>query len=161
MGRQTGDRLRRRRHPVELNLSAQSLGNPDLLNVIRAELRRTGADPELLAFEITETALVQDAAAAEWFITRLRYGGFTYLKRLPITDLKIDIEFVRDLTESNASQEVVRAVVSLARGFGQRTVAEGVEDSETMDLLRELGVDCAQGFAIARPAPVADVFRSA
>jgi PAS domain S-box-containing protein len=162
-------------HAVELNLSAQSLGNPDLLNVIRAELRRTGADPELLAFEITETALVQDAAAAEWLITHLRelgcrvalddfgtgYGGFTYLKRLPITDLKIDIEFVRDLTESNASQEVVRAVVSLARGFGQRTVAEGVENRETMDLLRELGVDCAQGFAIARPAPVAEVLGSA
>lgn len=161
-------------HPVELNLSAQSLGNPDLLNAIRGELRRTGADPGLLAFEITETALVEDAAAAEWFIARLRelgcrvalddfgtgYGGFTYLKRLPITDLKIDIEFVRDLTESAASQEVVRAVVSLARGFGQRTVAEGVEDVATMDLLRELGVDCAQGFAIARPAPVADVLRS-
>jgi PAS domain S-box-containing protein len=158
-------------HPVELNLSAHSLCNPDLLNVISAELRRTGADPELLAFEITETALVQDAAAAEWFIARLRalgcrvalddfgtgYGGFTYIKRLPIDDLKIDIEFVRDLTESAASQEVVRAVVSLARGFGQRTVAEGVENAETMDLLRELGVDCAQGFAIARPAPVADV----
>ncbi|MBJ7330735.1 MAG: EAL domain-containing protein [Solirubrobacteraceae bacterium] len=161
-------------HPVELNLSAQSLGDPDLLNLIRAELRRTGADPALVAFEITETALVQDAAAAEAFITRLRelgcrvalddfgtgYGGFTYLKCLPITDLKIDIEFVRDLTESHASQEVVRAVVSLARGFGQQTVAEGVEDRATMDLLRELGVDRAQGFAIARPAPVADVFRS-
>ncbi|WP_196809087.1 GGDEF domain-containing phosphodiesterase [Conexibacter woesei] len=158
-------------HPVEVNLSAQSLGNPDLLGAIGAELRRTGADPQLLAFEITETAIIQDAAAAEWFITRLRelgcrvalddfgtgYGGFTYLKRLPIDDLKIDIEFVRDLTESAASQEVVRAVVSLARGFGQRTVAEGVEDDATMDLLRELGVDCAQGFAIARPAPVADV----
>jgi PAS domain S-box-containing protein len=163
-----------RGHPVELNISAQSLGNRDLLNVIRGELRRTGADPELLAFEITETALVQDAAAAEWFIARLRelgcrvalddfgtgYGGFTYLKRLPVTDLKIDIEFVQDLTESTASQEVVRAVVSLARGFGQRTVAEGVEDIATMDLLRELGVDCAQGFAIARPAPVADVLGS-
>lgn len=160
--------------PVELNLSAHSLGDPDLLNLIRAELRRTGADPALLAFEITETAVVQDTAAAEWFIRRLRelgcrvalddfgtgYGGFTYLKCLPITDLKIDIEFVRDLTESRASQEVVRAVVSLARGFGQQTVAEGVEDRSTMDLLRELGVDRAQGFAIARPAPVAEVFRS-
>lgn len=158
-------------HPVELNISAQSLGSPDLLNVIRGELHRTGADPELLAFEITETALVQDAAAAESFITGLRelgcrvalddfgtgYGGFTYLKRLPVTDLKIDIEFVRDLGESAASQEVVRAVVSLARGLGRRTIAEGVEDIDTMDLLRELGVDCAQGFAIARPAPVAAV----
>jgi EAL domain-containing protein (putative c-di-GMP-specific phosphodiesterase class I) len=54
--------------------------------------------------------------------------------------------------------EVVRAVVSLARGFGQRTVAEGVEDGATLELLRELGVDCAQGYAIARPAPVDEVF---
>jgi EAL domain-containing protein (putative c-di-GMP-specific phosphodiesterase class I) len=55
----------------------------------------------------------------------------------------------------------VRAVVSPARGFGQRTVAEGVEDAATMDVLRELGVDCAQGYAIARPAPAADVLGSA
>jgi PAS domain S-box-containing protein len=159
-------------HPVELNLSAHSVGDAAVLEVIHAELRRTGADPELLVFEITETALVQDAAAAEAFIRRLRelgcrvalddfgtgYGGFTYLKRLPIDDLKIDVEFVRDLTVSAASQEVVRAVVSLARGFGQRTVAEGVEDGATLELLRELGVDCAQGYAIARPAPVDEVF---
>jgi PAS domain S-box-containing protein len=162
-------------HPVELNLSAQSLCSTELLEDIRDALNETGADPALIVFELTETALMQDAETAERFIARLRelgcqvalddfgtgYGGFTYLKRLPIDYLKIDMEFVRDLTESAASHEVVRAVVSLARGFGQRTVAEGVEDAATMDVLRELGVDCAQGYAIARPAPAADVLGSA
>jgi PAS domain S-box-containing protein len=158
-------------HPVELNLSAHSLATPALLEDVRDVLTRTGADPGLLVFELTETALMQDAAAAEHFIVGLRklgckvalddfgtgYGGFTYLKRLPIDYLKIDREFVRDLTHSVASQEVVRAVVSLARGFGQKTVAEGVEDDLTMALLRELGVDFAQGYAIARPAPASAV----
>jgi PAS domain S-box-containing protein len=159
-------------HAVELNLSARSLAAPGMLDHIRDELRATGADPSLLVVELTETALITDAAAAERFIAGLRdlgcglalddfgtgYGGFTYLKRLPIDYLKIDMEFVRDLTHSTASQEVVRAVVSLARGFGQRTVAEGVEDADTMALLRELGVDLAQGYVIARPAPLDDVF---
>ena len=67
------------------------------------------------------------------------------------------IEFVRDLVVNQASQEVVRAIVGLARGFGQRTVAEGAEDHRTLDLLRELGVDYAQGYGIARPAAVAEV----
>ena len=82
------------------------------------------------------------------------YGGFYYLKRLPIDYLKIDTEFVRDLTTNQASRHVVKAVVSLARGFGQKTVAEGVEDDATLRLLRTLGVDLAQGFGIARPMPV-------
>ena len=82
------------------------------------------------------------------------YGGFTYLKQLPIDGLKIDIEFVRDLRESSASRSVVRAIVELARGFSLQTVAEGVEDREALELLWELGVDCAQGFYIHRPSAI-------
>ena len=82
------------------------------------------------------------------------YGGFTYLKQLPIDFLKIDIEFVRDLRSSSASRHVVEAIVNLAGGFALKTVGEGVEDQETLDLLRELGVDYAQGFHIGRPAPL-------
>jgi EAL domain-containing protein (putative c-di-GMP-specific phosphodiesterase class I) len=80
-----------------------------------------------------------------------------YVKRLPVDYLKIDIEFVRDLVVNQASQEVVRAIVGLARGFGQRTVAEGAEDGRALELPRELGVDYAQSYGIARPAPVAEV----
>jgi PAS domain S-box-containing protein len=153
--------------PVEVNLSGHSVGDQEVLDLIERELEWTGADPALLVFEVTETALVENQAAAAVFAGHLRalgcklalddfgtgYGGFTYLKALPIDLLKIDIEFVRDLAVNPASRHVVEAVVALARGFELETVAEGVEDAETLALLRELGVDFAQGYHIARPAP--------
>lgn len=153
--------------PVQINLSAQSIGDQSLLGHIEASLVDSGADPAQIVFEITETAIVSDETAARRFTDRLRslgcklalddfgtgYGGFTYLKQLPIDCLKIDIEFVRDLTTNPGSRHVVEAVVSLAAGFDLQTVAEGVEDAETFELLRELGVDMAQGYYIARPQP--------
>lgn len=74
-----------------------------------------------------------------------------------MSQLKIDREFVRDLTTDPASRHVVEAVVALAHGFGQKTVAEGVEDQSTLALLKELGVDYVQGFHTGRPAPVDEV----
>lgn len=84
------------------------------------------------------------------------YGSFTYLKKLPITHLKIDIEFVRDLLDRPENLHVVKAIVSLARAFGLTTVAEGVEDEQTLTLLRGEGVDFAQGFLLGRPGPLGD-----
>jgi len=82
------------------------------------------------------------------------FGSFSYLKHVPATYLKIDMEFVRDLVRDPADRRVVRAIVNIAEGFGQRTIAEGVEDAATLDLLREFGVHYAQGYFIGRPAPV-------
>jgi EAL domain-containing protein (putative c-di-GMP-specific phosphodiesterase class I) len=124
-------------------------------------------------FEITETALMRDVEAGERFMVELAdlgcqlalddfgtgFGSFTYLKRLPIHYLKIDLDFVRELTINTANQHVVNAIVSLAQGFGQETIAEGVEDAETLSLLRKAGVNFAQGFHIGRPAPVATAGR--
>ncbi|MDA0181610.1 EAL domain-containing protein [Solirubrobacter phytolaccae] len=166
-------RIARAGHPVEINLSAHSLGDPSLYGFVARQLAAVGAEPSLIVFEITETALLKDEAAACVFVERVKrlgcrvalddfgtgYGGFTYLKRLPVDYLKIDIDFVRDLPQNPASQHVVRAVVSLARGFGQKTVAEGVEDAETLALLCELGVDYGQGYHIGRPAPLSDTLR--
>jgi EAL domain-containing protein (putative c-di-GMP-specific phosphodiesterase class I) len=151
---------------VQINVSARSVSDPSLVDYIKHAIQRSGADPGKIMFEITETTLVSDQAAGRAFVERLHgfgckvalddfgtgYGGFTYLKQLPIDFLKIDIEFVRDLTNSSASRHVVEAVVSLAAGFGLKTVGEGVEDQATLDLLRELGVDYGQGFHIGRPA---------
>jgi PAS domain S-box-containing protein len=162
-------------HPVELNLSASSIAAPSLLEDFRRALERTGAEPSLIAVELTETVLLEDEEAASRFISSIAelgcglalddfgtgYGGFTYLKRLPVDYLKIDTEFVTDLPTNEASQHVVKAVVNLARGFGQETVAEGVEDEATLRMLRELGVDFAQGYAIARPGPLVDVLGAA
>ena len=152
---------------IELNISAASIGTSDLLSFIEGQLRDTGADPRNLVFEITETALMRDIAAAEAFARGLAeigcglalddfgtgFGGFTYLKKLPISYLKIDVEFVRGLATTPANLHVVRAIVGLARGFGLRTIAEGIEDEDTLALVRAEGVDFGQGFHLGRPAP--------
>ncbi len=97
-------------------------------------------------FEITETALMRDISQGEDFARGLvargfevalddfgtGFGTFTHVKRLPIEYLKIDIEFVRDLVGSTANEHVVKAIVNLAQGFGCKTIAEGVEDEETL-----------------------------
>jgi PAS domain S-box-containing protein len=153
---------------VAANLSAESIGSADLLALIEAEIKSTGADPADIVFELTETALMQNTDQGEAFARRLvalgcgialddfgtGFGSFTYLKHLPIEYLKIDIEFVRDLTSNDANQNLVKAIVNLAKGFGQKTIAEGVEDDETLELLREYGVHFAQGSHLARPGPI-------
>jgi EAL domain-containing protein (putative c-di-GMP-specific phosphodiesterase class I) len=154
-------------HDVEFNLSAKSMARPDMVDTIACALELTGALPERLVCEITETALMADSAAAEIFVRRVRdlgckvalddfgvgYGGLAYLKRLPVSYLKIDMQFVTDLATEPSSRHVVRAIVDLARSFGAETVAEGAEDLETVELLEELEVDFVQGFAIGRPGP--------
>ena len=161
-------RLAATRRRVEINISGRSLGNPDLLAAVERSLHESGADPADVTIEITETALAQDVEQVIAFADKLSqigcgfalddfgtgYGSFTYLKRLPISFLKIDIDFVRELNRDQANRHVISAIVDLAHGFGQRTIAEGVEDAETLDLLRELGVDFVQGFHLGRPAPL-------
>jgi EAL domain-containing protein (putative c-di-GMP-specific phosphodiesterase class I) len=152
---------------VQANLSTASITSTDLLPFIQRQLRDTGADPADLIFEITETALMQDIAAGEAFAHGMAelgcglalddfgtgFGGFTYLKRLPVSHLKIDIEFVRDLATNPANRHVVKAIVSLAHAFGLQTVAEGVEDEDSLAILRAENVDYAQGYHLGRPAP--------
>jgi len=154
---------------VEANLSARSVSDLGLLRIIERDFHSTGVDPSLVVFEITETALMQNMEAGEAFVTGLAeigagvalddfgtgFGSFTYLQRLPLQFLKIDIAFVRDLTSNSANRHLIKAIVGLARDFGYRTIAEGVEDGQTLDLLKELGVDMAQGYYLGRPAPIA------
>jgi EAL domain-containing protein (putative c-di-GMP-specific phosphodiesterase class I) len=153
---------------VGANLSAESMQTLDLVALIEREIEQTGADPSNLVFEITETALMRDIDKGEAFARSIvdlgcslalddfgtGFGTFTHVKRLPIKYLKIDIEFVRDLVASPANQHVVKAIVNLAQGFGCQTIAEGVEDAETLKLLQDFGVDFAQGFHLGRPAPL-------
>jgi PAS domain S-box-containing protein len=158
------------RRVIEANLSAASIGTSDLLPFIEQQIREAHADPANLIFEITETALMHDIITGEAFARGLAalgcglalddfgtgFGSFTYLKKLPITHLKIDIEFVRDLVSNPANLHVVKAIVSLARAFGLKTIAEGVEDEQTLTMLRAEGVDSAQGYHLGRPCPLSD-----
>lgn len=167
--------LAARGHDVNLNLSAASLGDPGLAGYLAGEIVSSGADPVRIVVELTETALIDSESDARDFVQRARglgcrvalddfgtgYGSFLDLKRLPVDYLKIDIEFIRDLVTNPASRHVVEAVVTLARAFGQKTVAEGVEDVQTLTMLEEMGVDLVQGYWLGRPGPAEEMLEAA
>jgi diguanylate cyclase (GGDEF)-like protein/PAS domain S-box-containing protein len=160
---------RGRRLTFEVNISGRSAGDEDLLALIEGELRANEVDPAQVIFEITETTAVANIPRAQEFAHRLAalgcrfalddfgaaFASFYYLKHLPFDYLKIDGEFVRGCVTDRTDQLVIRAVVDIARGLGKRTVAEMVGDEETLDLVRDLGVDFVQGFHIGKPAPLA------
>ena len=148
-----------------INLSGKAFEDEELLPLIRRELRRTGLDPQLLTFEITETAAIANLSAALRFIRALKEIGcqfalddfgsgfcsFTYLKHLPVDKLKIDGSFVQGLARARVDQEMVRSINQIAHALGKQTIAEYVEDARTLELLREFGVDYAQGNFLGRP----------
>ena len=86
------------------------------------------------------------------------FGSFYYLKYLPLEFLKIDGDFISDLASSDTDQAMVRAIVDLSLRLGKATIAEFVSDDETIELLREYGVDFAQGYHVGRPAPIEELF---
>jgi diguanylate cyclase (GGDEF)-like protein/PAS domain S-box-containing protein len=151
-----------------VNLSAKSVVDPALPEHISNELEAHGADGCGLCFEVTETAAVVNIDRAKQFARLVAdlgcefalddfgagFASFYYLKHLAFDLLKIDGEFMTDLATSRTNQLVVKAVVDIARGLGKRTIAEFVEDAETLELLRGMGVDFAQGFYVAKPAPL-------
>jgi diguanylate cyclase (GGDEF)-like protein/PAS domain S-box-containing protein len=159
--------LARRGIAVEINLSGESMGDSDIRKKVETAIA-AGVRPDLLTFEVTETAAVRNIEDARSFAEQLNrlgcafalddfgtgYGSLVYLKNLPVSQLKIDIEFVRDLVRSAADQRLVSAIVQMARPLELETVAEGVENQATLQLLSDIGVDFAQGFHIHKPAPL-------
>jgi EAL domain-containing protein (putative c-di-GMP-specific phosphodiesterase class I) len=153
---------------VEINVSGRSLGNPSLDMFVAGALARHGADPSRVVFEVTETAVIENLDVARRFAERVAqlgcglalddfgtgFGTLTAAKALPVSLVKIDIEFIRDVLTDARSESIVRSVINFARGLQAKTVAEGVEDEQTLDKLRELGVDYAQGYLIGRPGPL-------
>ncbi|MGE5407827.1 MAG: putative bifunctional diguanylate cyclase/phosphodiesterase [Syntrophothermus sp.] len=153
--------------PVSLhvNLSGASLTDVSVLDFIERGLDEGGADPGRCTFEITQTARVEDYDAAAGFADRLTefgcevaiddygagFGPFTYLKSIPFDVIKIDGSFIRGMARNDADQLTVKAIVQIARGLGKRTIAEFVEDEATTTMLRDYGVDMAQGFHLGRP----------
>jgi len=151
-----------------INLSGQSLGDEDFLDFVLLELAEAGLAPERLCFEITETAAIANFQRASQFVTRLRAMGcrfalddfgsglssFGYLKSLPVDYLKIDGRFVRDIVDDRTDRTMVEAVNRIGHVMGKQTIAEFVENDAILALLRELGVDYAQGYGIAMPQPV-------
>ena len=156
-----------RSRPIAVNVSGSSLCEPALIEDVRVAIA-DGLNPAWLDFEITETAAITNMDAARHFaetVTAMGCGlglddfgtgfsSFSYLKELPVQHLKIDIEFIRELPRSPTDQKLVQALVQFAKAFGQETVAEGIEDAETLSMVRAFEIDYAQGFHIGEPALV-------
>jgi PAS domain S-box-containing protein len=156
------------RTPVAINLSARSLASRGLLGAIERKLSDDAVPVGNVTFEITETAAAENMRGARELVAELNglgcavalddfgtgYGSFTYLRHLPVTQLKIDIEFIRGIDQDPTDRRVVESMVDVARHFAMTTVAEGVEDERTLQLVREMGVDLAQGYHVGRPRPL-------
>ena len=150
---------------LAVNISGRSFDDPHLPQYIEACLREHGVAPQRLQVELTETSAVSDLADAQRFIEALRSAGcgvclddfgsgfssFAYLKHLQVETVKIDGLFVRNLPTDHDSQVFVKAIADVARGLGKRTIAEFVEDARTLAMLREFGVDMAQGYHLDKP----------
>jgi diguanylate cyclase (GGDEF)-like protein len=163
-----------RSQPIAVNVSGASLSDPRLIADVRAAIAN-GLNPAWLDFEITETAAISNMGDARSFahtVTEMGCGlglddfgtGFSslsYLRELPIQHLKIDLEFIRGLPSSPDDQRLVQAIVQFAKAMGQETVAEGIEDAETLAMVRLFEVDYAQGFHIGKPALVDDAATAA
>jgi diguanylate cyclase (GGDEF)-like protein len=154
---------------VAVNLSVHSLHDPGLLPALRAALTASGLPPQALVLELTESAFahaesVQPIRALHQLGTRLSiddfgtgYSSVAYLKRLPVSELKVDQSFVRGLATDPQDRHIVGALVQLAHGLGLRVVAEGIEDQTIADACSALGCDLAQGYFFGRPGPPTDI----
>ncbi|TQK05411.1 EAL domain-containing protein [Herbaspirillum sp. SJZ107] len=147
-----------------VNLSGSSLGDDGMLAHIQSEIAAHGIDPGQLCFEITETAVIANLPKAQEFIASLRALGchfslddfgsglssFAYLRTLPVDYLKIDGLFIRGIAGNDINRALVKAINEVGHVMGIRTVAEYVEDTETLAAVRALGIDYAQGYAVGQ-----------
>jgi diguanylate cyclase (GGDEF)-like protein/PAS domain S-box-containing protein len=150
---------------LHVNVSARSLSDRDFCAYICDALDGSWVNPGDLVLEVTETAAIASLEDARHFLTTLSergcgialddfgagFASFHYLRNLPFDDLKIDGEFIRNLTTNPDDLVLVETLVQLARGLGKKTVAECVEDAATLQLVRDVGIDYAQGYYIGRP----------
>ena len=157
--------------PVSVNVSARQFEQGRIADRVAEMCREHGIDPQLLAFEITESVVVHNSEQHLGALQALRtlgskiliddfgtgYSNLSYLKSLPIDTLKIDRSFVSDMPHDDYDVAIVRGVVGIARSLGLQLVAEGVETAEQLACLRELGCLTAQGFYFSRPLSVEDV----
>jgi diguanylate cyclase (GGDEF)-like protein/PAS domain S-box-containing protein len=154
----------------EINLSGRTIGDEELLEVIKRGLHDTAVPPDRLIFEVAETAAVASVARAGAFIQRLGefgckfaldnfgagLGSFYYLKQLPFDYLKIDGEFIAHCARNETDRTLIAAVVQIAHDMGKHTIAACAPDHETVKILTDLGVDYGQGFYLGRPARLSE-----
>jgi diguanylate cyclase (GGDEF)-like protein/PAS domain S-box-containing protein len=157
--------------PVSVNLSMRNLHDPELPEVIAKLLARWGVPPTGLRVEVTESAVMADPGRAMEVLGQLRalgleiaiddfgtgYSSLGYLKRLQVTQLKIDRSFVQHMATDGSDLAIVHATIAMGHNLGLTVVAEGVEEKFAWELLTRLGCDAAQGYYLSRPLPVPEL----
>lgn len=158
---------------LTVNLSAHAFNDPELLNHLKRLLSETGLDPQQLIFEMTETAALADLTAARRLMEAINdigchfalddfgtgFSSFYYLKQLPFEFIKIDGAFIRNLGDRPDDQVLVKAMGEIAKAFKKKTIAEQVEDAETLALLRQYDIDFAQGYFTGSPMQINEIFK--
>jgi len=157
-----------------INLSGLSLANQEFLEFVIAEFSQTNIPPEKICFEITETAAITDLPNAMKIIDRLKeYGcrfalddfgsglsSYAYLRNLRVDFLKIDGLFVKEIVNSEIDRVMVKCISEIGQVMGIQTVAEFVENDEILETLKEIGVDFAQGYGVAKPRPIEELIEA-
>jgi diguanylate cyclase (GGDEF)-like protein len=148
-----------------VNTSAYDLAWAGFADFVRDELKRYGMSPDCLGLEVTESAFMDDPKGVMATLEQLHaagvdlaiddfgtgYSSLAYLRQLPVQELKIDRSFVKDMTQKKGDETIVRSTIDLGHNLGLALTAEGVEDRQTCELLRQLGCDYVQGFVFSRP----------
>ncbi|MDH5601884.1 MAG: EAL domain-containing protein, partial [Gammaproteobacteria bacterium] len=154
---------------VAINLSGQSLSDDSVLNLITTKLRENKKlKKELICFEITETAAIANMSKAIEFIANIKQMGckfslddfgsglssFSYLKNMPVDNIKIDGIFIREINIDQTNRIFVESIHNISKIMGIKTTAEYVENEEVLQCIKSIGIDYAQGYHISKPAPV-------
>lgn len=157
---------------IAINLSAQGFSDERLLPLIQEKLRQYNIDPHRIIFELTESASLSNISATQTMVEKLSalgcefsiddfgtgFSTFNYLKQLPAQSVKIDGSFIIDLATNPVDLALVKAIYEVATALGKKTVAEFVENEETLQLLASIGVTYAQGYHLGKPKPVDELF---
>jgi EAL domain-containing protein (putative c-di-GMP-specific phosphodiesterase class I) len=153
---------------LAVNLSPRQFHDPELVPHVRAALAESGVDGASLELEITEGVLMSGQSVVDDALAALKrlgvaiamddfgtgYSSLSYLRKYPFDTVKIDREFIKDITVNRADHELVNAAIAMSHSLGLKVVAEGVETDEQLALLAAKGCDFAQGFLFSRPLPV-------
>jgi EAL domain-containing protein (putative c-di-GMP-specific phosphodiesterase class I) len=159
---------------VAANLSARQLQDDNIVNIVAESLEESGLDPRYLELEVTESTLMEDSVHVAEVLNSIKeigvefididdfgtgYSSLSYLKNLPISTVKIDQSFVRDLPDDKEDASISKAIIAMAHSLDLRVIAEGVENQKQLDFLRDLDCDEIQGYLISKPLAAEDVVK--
>ncbi len=156
---------------IGINLSTRNLLDPNFAAQVAELLAATGAKPQSLVFELTESTVMADPERSMGMLSKFTslgiavamddfgtgYSSLSYLKRLPVHELKIDKSFIRDMAVDSTDAIIVSSTIDLAHNLGLNVIAEGVENSKTWSMLSDMGCDTAQGFYMCDPLPIEEL----